>query len=199
MFGHSDQPDKDAATALDLALQSVALDPEFAPGYSALASAYSASGQNDEAIAAARRAIKLQPGDADAYSYLSRSLFLADRGDEACEAARMAFRLDPQFIAGPVLNLLGRACFVAGRYDEAIEAYQRNADRGGPMHVSNLGQWAAALSAVNRINEANDKVQELLGYDPDFTLVRARTMHRFANEDEQTRLIDGLRKAGLPE
>ena len=95
--------------------------------------------------------------------------------------------------------MLGRASFVAGRYEGAIEVFQRNADRGGPMAAMNQAIWAAALGAIGRVEEASYRLQEMRRYDPQFTLARARTMHRYVDDDEQARMLDGLRKAGLPE
>jgi adenylate cyclase len=155
------------------------------------------SGKPDEAIEAARRAVELQPGDAEAHSYLARSLFMACKGDESCEAAQVVLRLDPRNINGPYLHMLGRACFIAGRYEEAIKAFQHNEDRGGPMTAEIQAIWASALGHIGRFEDAGLRVQAMRNYDSQFTLEHASTMQRFANEDEQARLLAGLRKAGL--
>jgi adenylate cyclase len=199
MFGHSEQRDADACMALDLAERAVALDADFAPSHRALGMAHAAAGRFDEAIAAARRGVELQPGDAEAHAGLAHCLLWAGRGDDAREATQTAFRLDPRYVDGPYLNMLGRACLMAGRHDEAVEAFERNSDRGGPISIVNLPHWTAACVAAGRMDDARRLLERLRRHDPDHSLARVRKFWASANPVEVERLIELLRKAGLPE
>ncbi len=96
LFVHSDDPEDDSRTALELGQRAVELDPNFARSHSALGFAHSASGQNEEAIAAAKRAVDLQPGDADSHAHYARCLMWAGRADEAYDELLVSLRLDPQ-------------------------------------------------------------------------------------------------------
>ena len=101
IFGHSEQPEADAETAIKTAERALALNDQFALGYSALGLAYLASGQHDDAVSMAQKAIDLQPSDGDAHAYMAMPLLSSGRGDEACQAAESALRLDPQYMDGP--------------------------------------------------------------------------------------------------
>ncbi|MEE8284736.1 MAG: tetratricopeptide repeat protein, partial [Alphaproteobacteria bacterium] len=197
---HSDDPEGDRRTALELAHRAVELDRNFARSQSALGYAHSASGQHEEAIAASRRAVELQPGDADTHAYYARCLMWAGLADEACDEIQIALRLDPQDVEGPYLNMYGRAAFVAGRYEEAINAYERNFTRGGPSYYRQLIVWAAACSLVGQLEKARELVRDFLREHPGVSLANIQDdVFRELSDSEFEGLRDGLRKAGLPD
>jgi adenylate cyclase len=199
MFGHSEQPDDDAKVALELANSAVALDEHFAQGYSALGLAHTVAGHHEEAVLSARRAVELQPGDADAQLYLAFAQMFAGQSDDACTAMTSALRLDPQYVNGPYLNILGIACFCVGRYDEAIAAFEKNIERGGPLAPPAIAFRTASYCAAGYGEKAKAAVQALLNFYPGFTLAGFRMAYLFKNKDVTERLIRALREAGLPE
>jgi adenylate cyclase len=199
LFGHSARPDADAQNALEMAQRAISLNDEFALSHSALGFANLAMGRFDEAVAAARRAVELQPGDAESHANLSFCLSCGGQGEEAVEAARTALRLDPQFADGPYLNHLARSCFVAERYEEAVDAYERNRARGGPMGVPMLAVWAASYSAIGRLEEAREIVQDILRLSPNISLAEWKRIGSFKMLDGMDRMVGYLRQAGLPE
>ncbi len=199
LFGHSKDIDFDATAAMDLGRQAIELDPEFARSHSALGLAHSASGQHAEAVAAARRAVELQPGDADSHAWLARCQMWAGESEEACDAAEMALRLDPQYVEGPYLNLLGRVLYISGRDQEALDAYQRNDDRGGPQGPTRHLIWAAAYGQLGLIEKARPHVTELMRLLPNKSVEEIAKFHGMPSDREARRLAEGLRKAGLPE
>ncbi len=199
LFARSERAEEDAAKALELAQRAVTLDEGFAPSHSALGLAYAVSHRHDEGIAAARRAVELQPGNADAHADLARCLMFAGHGDEACDSVKTAHRLDPQYVAGPYLNLLGRASFVAGKYEQAIEAHEHNMDRGGPLGAIVLARLAACYALTGRMEDADRTTRRLLDHTPRFSLAQAANLYMAVNRNEDERMLDGLRKAGLPE
>ena len=198
IFGHSDQPEADAETAIKTAEKALAINDQFALGHSALGLANLASGRHDAAVLMAQKAIDLQPSDGDAHAFMAMTLISAGRGKEACQAAESALRLDPQYMDGPYLNALGVSKFVAGKYDEAIDAFKRNEKRGGPIGVPAFAVLAASFAASGRVDEARESVRELLKFFPEFSITRARQLRIFNAEDLE-RLIGYLHKAGLPE
>jgi len=199
MFGHSERPDDDARLALELAESAVASDSGFAQAYSALGLALSVSGQHDEAVIRARRAVELQPGDPDAQLYRAFTQMFAGLAEEACEALRTALRLDPQYVNGPYLNVLGVACFCAGRYEEAIAAFKRNVERGGPLAPPALAFCTASYSAAGYMEEAHASARALLNFYPMFSVTKFRFLYLFNNSEVTARVVDALRKAGLAE
>ena len=199
MFGHSELPDDDARLALELANSAAALDENFAQAYSALGLAHTVARQHDEAVVRARRAVELQPGDADCQLFLAFAQMFAGQAEEAREAMMTALRLDPQYVNGPYLNILGFACFCAKHYEEAIAAFEKNIARGGPLAPPAIALRTASYIAAGRSEEAKAAAQALLSFYPAFSLTGFRMAYLFKNKDMMVRLINALRKAGLPE
>ena len=198
LFGHSEQPEADAETAIKTAEKALALNDQFALGHSALGLAYLASGRRDDAVLMAQKAIDLQPSDGDAHAFMAMPLLYTGRGNEACQAAESALRLDPQYTDGPYLNILGISKFLVGKYDDAIDAFKRNQERGGPIGAPALAFMTASFAASGRADEARESVRELLKFFPEFSIARSRHFH-FYNAEDFERLSGYLRKAGLPE
>ncbi|MFQ5954079.1 MAG: adenylate/guanylate cyclase domain-containing protein [Kiloniellales bacterium] len=199
MFGHSERPEEDARVAMEMAQRAVALDDQFAQAYSALGLVHTVTGQHDEGVVCARRAVDLQPGDADAQTFSAITQFFAGQAEGAYEAITTALRLDPQYVNGPYLNVLGIVCFCAGRYEESIDAFKRNVDRGGPLAPPALAFRTASFSAAGHVEEAKASAQALLDFFPAFSLARFRMLYMFKNPEDTKRVIAALRKVGLPE
>lgn len=198
-FSLSEQPEKDARLALDLANASVDLDDEFAQGYAAQGLANIVNRRYDAAIACAQRAVELQPGDADVHLFSTFCYLFSGNVDAAYDSINTALRLDPQYISGPYLNVLGFVCFCAERYEESLDALKRNVDRGGPLAPPALTFRTASLSATGRMAEAKNSAQVLLDFFPAYSISKYRLLHMFKNPEYSQRMIAALRKAGLPE
>ena len=196
VFGHSSRPEDDAEDAIGTARKALEIDDRFALGHSALGLAYVVRGRTEEGVSAARRATELQPSDGDAHFFLALTLIAAGRGEEAGEAAEEALRLDPQYTNGPYLNILGISRFAARRYDEAIDAFRRNRERGGPIGVPALACQAACYAATERAEQAEETIRELLDFVPGFSVAGSRAF-RFFNVEDSERLGAFLRQAGL--
>ena len=199
IFGVSPQPEIDAADAISKAKKALSLDNGFAQAHSALGLGYLAAGKHDQAVASTRKATALQPGDADTYSCLGIALLFAGDCEGASDAAEQALRLDPQYTNGPYLNLLGTAKLMAGKYVEAIDAFERNVARGGPMGPPMLHGWAAAYVAEGRIEEAQKTAVDLLKFLPEFSLKNFRFLYMYKNDEDRSHVIGLLRKLDLPE
>jgi tetratricopeptide (TPR) repeat protein len=187
IYGHGTQPEEDTRTALELAERAIALDEHFALSHTALAFAHIASKRLDKAVAAARRAVELLPGGTDSRMYLSTCLTWAGHGEEAREEALTALRLDPQYVAGPYYIALGRACYVAERYLQAIEAYECNVSRGGPISVPMLTFWAASHVELGQMDKAREIVEQLLELEPGFTATEVIRHYWSATPEQQSR------------
>ena len=94
---------------------------------------------------------------------------------------------------------MGVVCFCAGRYEEAIDAFKRNVERGGPLAPPALAFRTASFIAAGYSEEANRSAQELLAFFPAFSLSRFRMFYLFKKSGDTERLIGALRKAGLPD
>jgi TolB-like protein/class 3 adenylate cyclase/cytochrome c-type biogenesis protein CcmH/NrfG len=183
----------------EAANKSITLDPSHAEGHLALGLAYSIRRQPEKMIAAFERAVELNPSDANSYCYLGLFLAQAGRPDEAIRQLDQAIRLSPRdpamwfFQAG-----IAVAHFVAGRYEESAEWAQESL-QGRPDYVYSHGILAASYALLGRDDASRTALAEALRVQPDVSLANLRLLLSSAAPDFAGRLIDGLRKAGLPE
>lgn len=199
IFGLSENPQKDAQLALELANTAMSIDNSFAQAYSALGVALTASGQHEEAVSGTQHAVELQPGDADVQLFSALSRLFAGHAEVAYDRISTAIRLDPQYIRGPYLNVLGIVCFCAERYQESIDVFKRNVDRGGPIGPPALAFRTAAFYAAGQFEAAKESAQELLNFFPAFSLDNFRMPYMFKESADTERVITALRCVGLPE
>ncbi len=156
--------------AAELARKAIALDETFAWSHTALGLVLIQQGRYDDAIAAARFAIELQPSDADGYAYLGLIAALAGNHEEGAAYLEQALRLNPRFIAGPYLNMLGMCRALAGDYEAAVEAFESNLRREGPVGPPAYCALAAAYEALGRCGEAMDIVARMRKSHPAFRM-----------------------------
>ena len=83
-------------------------------------------------------------------------------------------------------------------YDEAIAAFEKNIERGGPLAPPAIAFRTASYCAAGYGEKAEAAVQALLNFYPGFTLTGFRMAYLFKNKDVTERLIRALRGAGLP-
>ena len=179
-------------------------------------------------LAPADRAIALDPGNIRAYYTKSEYLVLSNRASEGLSAAdaglavnpndailllgranaettlgqyaqakddmERAIRLSPRDpIVGAFHVTLGIAEIGLGHFDAAIDEFQKAIDLG--LHAS----WvytnvAAAYALAGKMDEAKAALAEVRRLDPGLT-VKGIVEYRF----HSPAVLDGLRKAGLPE
>jgi TolB-like protein/Tfp pilus assembly protein PilF len=180
--------------ALDLARRAVLLDESDAWCHAAVGFAYLFGGQHDLAGVHLDRAVALNPTDSRVTSF--RALWLAFMGktDEAVPIIDHALRRDP-FISGPFWTHLCTTLFQARRYEEAIRAIS---------HVPKPNRWdlfylTASYAHLGQIEQAQTCADELQREYPNFSLGQVELTERYKDPADVERLLDGLRKAGLPE
>ena len=93
---------------------------------------------------------------------------------------------------------LAFACFFLGEFDEAI-SWSSKALHQNPKFSPTHRVLAASLSHAGRIEEARTIVEQLQVLVPGLTLSRYSRETRVYHPEYFDMLIDGLRKAGLPE
>jgi len=140
------------------------------------------------------RAIALNPTDVQ-IAYL-RAWWLARmcRADEALESLDSSKHRDP-FPPEWFWECRAIALFVARRYEEVLQSLRQ---------MSRLRVWDHAYIAVcnaylNRPAEARAAATEVLKLDPRFTVTRYALVEDYIAPGELKHLLDGMRKAGLPE
>ena len=154
----------------------------------------------DQAIAEAEAGIALDPNDANSYVTLAGVLIMVGRAKEAADLTQKAMRLDPHYPAF-YLYVLGVASYGEERYAKAAEYLARAAERNPKNHAL-LIPLAAAYGKMGRKKEAAGTIQsyvELRGWSVPPTVAEIADGWPFQSERDSERLVDGLRKAGLPE
>jgi len=158
-------------------------------------------GDLDRARELVDRATALDPNMAWAWLWSAwTSVWLGD-SDAAKEQVARALRLSPlDSHRGSMLAAMAAAHFLAGDYDEAL-AWAERAGRERAFLFSTVLLAADAALAGN-LPRAQEAVHKLRSDWPDISisaLFRPHNIFPFRRPQDIARLVEGLRKAGVPD
>jgi adenylate cyclase len=196
-YGWSKSGKESLEQAFELAQKAISLDESSPIAYVLLSSVYMFKKQYEKAIAEAELAIAFDPNGDSAYSQLGTVLQMVGRPQEAIAPLEKAIRLNPN---GPSLYFrrLGSAYRDIGRYEEAIVQLKKAIKLTPDSLYPHIG-LAATYSLSGRDKEARAEVSEVLKIQPKISLKRLAKRVAYKNQADIDRLINALRKAGLPE
>jgi tetratricopeptide (TPR) repeat protein len=142
--------------------------------------------------------VSLGPADADAYVALALVLTSAGTIAEAVAAVDTAFRLNPKLPPSD-LQVAGLAYLLNGDASRAVRALETA--RGiAPKDVDSRVLLAAAYAGDNRLDDARSEVAAILHQFPDTSVQYERVIYgHFRRDHDLARLLDALRRAGLPD
>lgn len=148
-----------ASSAITLLREALREDPEYAPGWAALARAYGmlpdlpAEENHDSTVAFARKSIALDPELADGYVELGRAHWYAGEIAAAQDQFEHARTLNPEH--AEAIAWISNLHWAAGRYDEAIRDLRRalELDPANWEHAYWLGLTYAELGLFDRARE----------------------------------------------
>jgi adenylate cyclase len=196
-FGYAIDPQfdrKEAIRLLRLALSIDDGDPET------LAFAASLVGDWEKEMEMADRAVALNPNSFHAWQ--SRGFVYRNAGlpEEAIRSFERTIRVSP---VDPELHFafvgMGFAFIELGRFDEAVVAGKK-AQRQNPIFPGVYRCLASAFAHLGRDAEAREAAARVIEFDPAFSIsawiARAPGL---GGQSGSKVLIEGLRKAGLPE
>jgi adenylate cyclase len=181
-----------------LALRAIDLDPENGTAHATAAWAQGVFGGSlDNAVELAHRALRLHPNSA--YVRVCCGLAFVFAGDQELalrqfEAARRMSPFDPREYN--TLTATAMSYFFLKEFEESLQWTARALERRAS--VVSFVYRAAALAHLGRIEEARTTIEQLLKVQPVIT-IRVCLQYRFRHEWMLDLLIDGVRKAGLPE
>ncbi|OHV72674.1 adenylate/guanylate cyclase domain-containing protein [Ensifer sp. LCM 4579] len=197
--GYVDTGGAAKADALRFAERAVELDGLDAFNRYALGRALTLVRRHDAAVFELRKAIELDPSFAQAHYALSMALATGGHPQEALPHIEVAMRLSPQDpYFGQFLVRKAEACLFLGRLEDAVESAERS------LHEPNI-QWsrwailAAAQAHLGRLEDAHRSIDALRSLRPEIDLAFTRDYWPIADPDAISYLMEGLRKAGLPE
>jgi adenylate cyclase len=197
LFGYAYDPQFERKEAVRLARLALSID-DGDPDTLAFAAGTSAFmvGDSESEVEMADRAVALNPNSYRAWSCRGWVYDVAGLLEEAVRSFERAIRMSP---VDPLLHLtlagMGAAFIELGRFDEAIVA-ARKAQRQNPSFVGAFRCLASAFAHLRRDVEAREAAARVLELDPAFT-ISALTAR--GGQSNAKLLIEGLRKAGLPE
>jgi adenylate cyclase len=183
--------------ALELAKTAVRLDARLPQAHAELGHALFVTCQPDAAIAEFERAFAINPNLLDVrYGY---ALLVSGEPARAIEVAEANLRLDPRPIPFYSSGLIGIANYMLKRYADAVRSLRDCMSRETNILLVPGVVLASAYAQLGQPEEARAEIVEVRRLDPSFTIAKFKRINRFKNLSDAEHLIDGMRKAGLPE
>ena len=180
------------AKIMGLADRAISLAPHDARAYAAKSVFLRITHRAAEALRVADQGLAINSNSAQLYGARASAKNMLGRFEEAKTDAREAIRLSPR---DPQLGLrhatVGDAELGLGNLDAALDEYHKAIEFGYHTRVPDL---AAAYALQGKMDEARSALSEALRADP--TLTVKSLQDRFLLPQA---VIEGLRKAGLPE
>jgi len=195
--GYAVDPQFERREAVRLARLALSID-DSDPDTLARAAAISAFmvGDSESEIEMADRAVALNPNSFWAWHCRGWVLKVAGLPEGAIRSFERAIRMSP---VDPLLHRsftgMGTALIELGRFEEAIAAGKKSL-RQNPSFPTSYRCLASAFAHLGRDAEAREAAAHLLETDPAFTI--SAYIARGGQSNSKL-LIEGLRKAGLPE
>jgi adenylate cyclase len=184
-------------TAHELARMAVARDGDDPEAHHVLGWTFLLGRQHERAMPEVRTALGCDPNFARAYSLLGQVFYYSGRAAEALQPLATAFRLDPNNEEDPHLHYLAQAYVSMGRYEDAVEVLKRRIVRKPDTDMSRV-LLASCYGHLGRNEEARTLWQEALRISPGYSLEHRRRVLPYKDPADFQRVVDGLRKAGLP-
>lgn len=192
--GWSDDPEASLQQALSIATQGVAVDPNEPWTRFGLASVYLIMKRHDLALQNYEKAYLMNPNDADIIVDYGWCLAWAGRPDEGLPLVEKAMRLNP-YHPQWYWTVVWLAHFVAERYQNAISSLEKITD----PYPSVYRRLAATYALLDQAEEAQAAMAKYRELEPQNTIEQAAATFPFKRSEDLERLLNGLRKAGMPE
>lgn len=190
--------DATAAKCLEAAERAVELDGDSSLTRTALVRALSWCGQHLPAIEEAKRALELNQYDAVAHFWLGAVLSFAGRLEEGIPQIETALELAPHDPRNTIIMThLALAYLTTGQLNRALEL-ARAAARPRSDFVEARLVLASVLAHLGRTTEARTVADGITIGDLD-AVARRPFWRRYRYPQTREKVLDGLRKAGLPE
>jgi tetratricopeptide (TPR) repeat protein len=151
----------------------------------------------DQAFINLGKAIALAPNNAELYANFGNILNYWGDPKGALAMFEKAFSIDPM----PPLNWefqVGLTHFLLRQYDEALVRFERVVELAPRASFAFL-ILACAYTELDRLDDAKDMITTVLEITPPYTVKEVAKRYPYRTEEVRNRILDDLRKAGLPE
>ena len=190
-----------AAAAIRYGDKAVELDPQNPLAHQSLGFAVTVRGPQEKAIASLRRALELDPNASGAWASLALAYGFVGQTEDALDAIEKAKRGSPR---DPFMWLwtsseatAAFAAFADERLEDAIERAKATIQLQSGWYGTYV-LLAASAAHLGRMEEVREAVAALLKLIPHFTVGGVIKNPMYERPADAARLVDGLRKAGLP-
>jgi tetratricopeptide (TPR) repeat protein len=181
--------------ALRIARKAVEIDPALSLAHARLAWIEGYVGEYDASIASFEKAIELSPNDGDPYAYYAHMHNYMGDPETSIELTKRALQFDPMLPPNIAFHW-GDSLFQLRRYDEAIEKLSECVAKAPGFFVAH-NFLNAAYSEIGREADARRELEILQELMPGERLRISIDRLPYRSDDVPTRLLEGLRKAGM--
>jgi adenylate cyclase len=181
--------------AITSAYTAIELDPNLPDAYAELGYTIIRKGDFAAAAAAAKKAIALNPNFAD--YRIAQVLFSVGEPAKAIDVAKAQMQRDPSHPHFAPL-IAGEAYYLMKQYRDARRCL-REATRRAPDHQYSHAFLAAACAQLGQLEEARAEAAKVLELNPNYTIRKQKEVSILKHQKDIDHIVDGLRKAGLPE
>jgi adenylate cyclase len=179
----------------EFAEKAVELGPNEPSGYIALANAAMFRRDRAACLDTWGRTFALNPNYSDWRYGLCLAVF--GQPEQGLAAIRRHMRLDP-FFPPQALMTEGMAHFVQGHYEQALSPFREMVARAPDFRNGRL-LLAATYGQTGKASEARLQIEQVLRIEPDCSLKKLSPQRSLLSAEDRVPLLEGLRKAGLPE
>jgi adenylate cyclase len=186
--------------AYEAARKAIEIDANDPIAKVALGLAYQLEGKQAESIPHLEAAIALNPSLARGHYYLGAALTFSGRGKDAISHLETAIRLSPRdpWMAH-FMARLSEAHLFTDSLDDAVTWGRKARSQSGPWAWTARLGLVAALGHLGLLDEAQIAFEEMRVKRPDVSSNFVRMHFPIENDANKATLLEGLRKAGLPE
>lgn len=197
--GRSPEGSEDGRLAVRLSRRAIELDARDALALSVAGHVESYVCRNfDAAMDLFGQALSIHPGCTVAWGRSAATLAYGGEAEEALRRVAIAMRLSPfDPFTFAFCTTHGTACLMLGRDDEAV-TWLAKARRLNPGYRAAWRLLVAALSLAGQVTEAQAQADALLRAEPDFRISTFGARYPL-RPSHLSRILDGMRRAGLPE
>ena len=182
------------AKILSQADRAIALAPDNMWAHNVKSLYLTISQRANEGLSAADAGLSINPDDPPLHRAQGTAELVLGRYEQAIADVQQAIRFSPR---DPRVGLwlvdLGNAELGLGHFDRAVDEYHKAIDAGWRAYQPYRG-LAAAYALGGKMEEAASALAEARRLNPELTIKWSQT-----HSSSVPRLLEGLRKAGLPE
>jgi tetratricopeptide (TPR) repeat protein len=203
--GWSSDPAGDLERAQKTADAALAISPHDVWAHMAKAWVFEHKSEFRSAIAEAEAATADDPNNANAIAYVGFWKMFLGRSEDGVAGVEQALRLSPHDFQEPIWQL--HLCYLhnhLAQWDQSIAWCEKALASNVRERQGALEALAAAYAWAGQDKEAKRAAAELLELDSSFTVQAFERGSARASDDptflaQHQRVVEGLRKAGLPE